>query len=235
MTFLYFYMMNKFILWINELPFAVWDKIPANILTTWLLYATVILIAGWLINKNSKMLQWSLVCLAGFLLAHGIINWQIKSQQKIIVYNVPQHRAIDFVAGNKYRFVGDSILLVDGLLQNFHLKPGRISLQLNKRTDTMAPCSQQGMFYQFADKKILVIDKPVWFDTTAEKISVDMIVISKSPKLYIPQLVKVFNCNKFIFDASNSLWKIEKWKQDCDKLNLQYHSVPEQGAFMMDL
>ena len=54
-------------------------------------------------------------------------------QQKLIVYNVPQHRAIDFADGNHYRFTGDSALLEEGLLQNFHLKPGRIAQQLNDR------------------------------------------------------------------------------------------------------
>lgn len=228
------WLMNKFILWVNEFPFALWDKIPANVFTTWLLYATVICIAAWLLNKNSRMLQWSLAFFTGFVLLHGIIAWQIKSQQKMIVYNVPQHQAIDFVEGNNYRFVGDSILLVDGILQNFHLKPGRIALQLNKKVDSMAACFNKTGFYQFGYKKIVVLDETVSFESQ-KKMDVDYIVISKSPKIYIPQLVKVFNCNKFIFDASNSLWKIEKWKQDCDKLNLPYHSIPEQGAFVVDL
>jgi competence protein ComEC len=228
------WLMNKIILWVNELPFAVWDKIPANVFTTWLLYATVICIAAWLINKNKKMLQWSLAFCAGFVLLHTIIAWQIKSQQKFIVYNVPQHQAIDFVEGNNYRFVGDSILLVDGLLQNFHLKPGRIALQLNKKVDSLPACFDKNGFYHFGNKKILVLDETFAFESE-KKMDVDYIVISKSPKVYIPQLVKTFNCNKFIFDASNSLWKIEKWKQDCDKLNLQYHSIPEQGAFVTDL
>src|SRR5207249_2792976 len=97
-------LMNKFILYINQLPFAVWDRIPANITSTWLLYAVVVCSAGWLLNKNKKMLRFSLLCLAGFILMHGIINWNVKSQQKIIVYNVSQHQAIDFVNGNNYQF-----------------------------------------------------------------------------------------------------------------------------------
>ncbi len=227
-------LMNKIILWVNELPFAVWDKIPSNIFTTWLLYATVICIAAWLINKNKNMMQWGLACGAGFVLMHTGIAWEVKSQQKLIVYNVPQHQAIDFIAGNNYRFVGDSILLVDGVLQNFHLKPGRIALQLNKKVESMAACFDKSGFYQFGNKKIAVLDETAHFESE-KKMNVDYIIISKSPQLAIPQLVKTFNCNKFIFDASNSLWKIEKWKQDCDKLNLPYHSVPEQGAFVTDL
>jgi len=63
----------------------------------------------------------------------------------------------------------------------------------------------------------------------------NIILISKNPKLHIPQLASVFNCKTIVFDASNSLWKIDRWKEDCDKLNLQYYSVPDNGAYVLDL
>ena len=45
-----------------------------------------------------------------------------------------------------------------------------------------------------------------------------------------------FSIVQFIyFDASNPMWKIEKWKKDCEELHLRFHSVPEQGAFITDL
>lgn len=229
------WLMNKIILWINNFSFAVWDKIPANILSTWLLYATVIGLSAWLMNKNKKVLRFSLFALLAFVMVHAYGNWQIKNQQKLIVYNVPQHQAIDFVKGNNYIFNGDSVLLEDGMLQNFHLKPGRIALQLNNRTNTIATCWQQQMFYQFGNKRVLVIDKSVAFEPLQQKIDVDIIIISKSPKLYIPQLAQVFNCKQYVVDASNSLWKIGKWKKDCEELHLQLHSVPEKGAFVLDL
>jgi len=30
------------------------------------------------------------------------------------------------------------------------------------------------------------------------------------------------------------MWKIDKWKKDCEELHLHFHSVPEQGAFVTD-
>ena len=229
------WLMNKIILWINDFSFAVWDKIPANVASTWLLYAVVIGISVWLINKNKKVLRFSLFALLAFVMQHAYDNWQIKNQQKIIVYNVPQHQAIDFVHGNKYIFHGDSVLLEDGMLQNFHLKPGRIALQLNNRTDSIQSITSYQPFYQFGNKKILIIDRPLVFEPLQQKIDVDIIIISKSPKLYIPQLAAVFNCNQYVVDASNSLWKIGKWKKDCEELHLQLHSIPEKGAFVLDL
>ena len=229
------WLMNQVILKINALPYTTWDKIPASVLSTILLYAVVFGVSAWLLNKNLKAFRLAMLCLLGFTVVQSYANWQIKNQQKLIVYNVPQHKAIDFVTGNDFFFIGDSVLLKDGMLQNFHLKPGRIALQLNNRKDSIPELFQQEQFYQFGNKRVLLIDKPLAFEALNKKIDVDIIIISKSPKLYIPQLARVFNCREYVFDASNSLWKIGKWKQDCDKLNLPYYSIPEKGAFQSDL
>ena len=148
---------------------------------------------------------------------------------------MPSHKAIDFVSGNSYHFVGDDDLVTDGLLQNFHLKPGRISLMLNTKEDDGINLYRHNNFYQFHDKRILIIDSAVVYMPAAEKMYVDYIIISKNPKIFMPMLAAVFNCNLYVFDASNPLWKIDKWKKDCEELHLRFHSVPEQGAFVTDL
>jgi competence protein ComEC len=227
--------MNKFILWVNDLPFAVWDRIPATVISTWLLYATVLAFAAWLMRKNKKYFQVAMGVLLLFVLLGTHYKWQAYKQQKLIVYNVPQHRAIDLISGNRYRFIGDSILLEDGLLQNFHLKPGRIARQLKSRADSLNNLFQQNMFYQFKAKRILVLDKPVIFNPALPKINIDVIILSKNPKLSIIQLAKVFNAGQFVFDASNPLWKIKQWQQECKSLQVNYHSVPEAGAFIYDI
>lgn len=229
------WLMNKIILTVNNVSFAVWDRIPATVLSTCLLYAAVVGISVWLIGKNKTMFKFSLMALLAFVIVQAYSKWEIKNQQKLIVYNVPQHQAIDMVQANEYKFIGDSVLLEDGMLQNFHLKPGRIALQLTYQKDTVANCVQHAPFYQFGSKRVLIIDRPLVFEAQQQKIDVDMIIISKSPKLYIPQLAAVFNCNQYVADASNSLWKIGKWKKDCEQLHLHLHSVPEKGAFIVDL
>ncbi|MEP7255252.1 MAG: ComEC/Rec2 family competence protein, partial [Ferruginibacter sp.] len=229
------WLMNKVILRVNELSFAVWDKIPATVFSTWLLYAVVIGLSAWLINKNKKYFQLAMIFFLAFVISYTYNNWQILKQQKLIVYNVARHQAIDFVSGTNYQFVGDSILLEDDLSQNFHLKPGRIAFQLNNRQDTLNDFFQHEMFYQFQNKRIVIINAPFLTETPQQKIDVDLVIISKDPKLYISQLTKVFNCKQFVFDASNPLWKIEKWQKECDALHLPSHSIPGQGAFVYDI
>ena len=229
------WMMNKIILWINDLSFAVWDKIPATVISTWLLYGIVILFSAWLINKNKKYFQFAIVCLVAFMFQNSFYAWQFTNQQKLVVYNVPRYQAIDFISGNKYKFIGDSILLQDGLLQNFHLKPGRITQQLNNRTDTLTAVFNQGMFYQFNLKRIGIINKAILADSVQQKIELDVLVISKNPKLSITQLTKIFNCKQFVFDASNPTWKIENWIMECKTLKVKFFSIPANGAFIYNI
>ncbi len=229
------WLMNATVLFINRLPFSLWDGVAASVTSTLLLYCLVICICFWLLNKNKFAFRLSMFTLFAFTALTAYTKWQTFQQQKLIVYNVPQHEAIDFINANEYKFIGDSILLADGMLQNFHLKPGRIALQLNKRVNHIPSLYESNNFYEFNNKKILLVQRSVTFAPLQQKINVDYIIISKNPKLYISQLVNVFNCGQIIFDASNSLWKIEKWKKDCEQLHLRCFSVPEEGAFVMDL
>lgn len=227
--------MNRFILWVNEFSFAVWDEIPANVLSTWLLYVMVTALSVWLIRKNKKYFQVGLTALLAFAMLSAYNKWKTANQQKLIVYNVPKQQAIDIINGNRYLFVGDSILLEDGALQNFHLKPGRIAQQLNGRTAVLAGVFQQGIFYQFNNRKVLILDKAMNFEPVPERIKLDLVIISKNPKLDITSLAKIFHCTQFVFDASNPAWKIKKWQQECRLLHLNYHSVPEDGAFIYNV
>jgi competence protein ComEC len=228
-------MMNSFIGWVNTFSFSLWDKIPSTFTTTCFLYFTVIGICIWLLTKNKWYVKIGLLSLSIFIATHAYLNWQIKNQQKIIVYNVPQHQAIDFVMGNTYQFIGDSILLQDGLLQNFHLKPGRISLQLTTKVDSLKQLFHQNIFYKFLQKKILLINNEIAVEKPAVKIDIDLIVISKNAKMQIIELYNIFNCKQIVFDASNSLWKITQWKKQCEELHLQCYSVSDEGAYIVDL
>jgi competence protein ComEC len=153
----------------------------------------------------------------------------------MIVYNIPKHQAIDFVSGNNYQFIGDSVLSADPTFQNLQLKPGRIALQLNKKMDSLPSIFNKENFYLFKNKRVLLIDSKITFTPSQQKTDLDIIVISKSPKLYISQLASVFNCKQYVFDGSNSLWKIDKWKKDCEKLHLPFYSIPDQGAFILNI
>lgn len=228
-------LMNNIIRWFNELPFAVWDQLHATVASTILMYGVVFAVSTWLLNKYNKALLTALGFLLSFVVLRSYNQWCFSSQSQLIVYNVPRHQAIDFVSGHEYSFIGDSILLEDAVLRNFHLKPGRISMQLQHSTDSLPGLLQKEIYYQWGNKKIVLIDRPLSFSSSGDKQDADIIILSKNAGIHISELAAVFNCKRYVFDASNSLWKIANWQKECEALHLQCYSIPEQGAFVADL
>src|ERR1035437_4943872 len=65
------WLMNKIILWFNDLPFALWDRISASVASTLILYAFIVCAGYWLLNKSKTALRLSLLLLLGFVILTG--------------------------------------------------------------------------------------------------------------------------------------------------------------------
>lgn len=229
------WLMNYFIEACNRFPFSRLDNIYSNVLSTWLLYAIVIAACCWVLYKSKPMFRLVLSGLFAFMLLQAYTKLKAYQQRKLIVYNVPRHSAMDFIAGNKYVFWGDSILQRDGLLQNFHLKPARIFLQVDKNENHLNGLQQERNYWRFIDKKILLVDTTVFYEPLVIKFPVDVLVISNDPAVKISAITNAIKPSIILFDASNSLWKIANWKKECIALALPCFSIPEQGAFVLNI
>jgi competence protein ComEC len=225
--------MNSFIEEISRIPFAVYDGIQNSIVETVFLYGVVTGLSLWLLHKKKNFLFAGLASLFALLVTGAYLNFKLRQQQKVIVYNVPRMPAIDFISGNDCAFVGDTALLNDQYLEKFYVKPSRILHKVALKSN-LANLYVGYPFLQFFSKKILIVDKPFKFKNQ-NKISLDLIVVSRNPRLYISELAAAFDCKQYVFDGSNSSWRIKLWKKDCDSLHLRSHSTVDEGAFVMNV
>ena len=224
--------MNGFITWVDHFSFAVTDGIQHNPLQTILLYAFIAAVGIWLLQKNVKALKWSLGFLVLFFMVQSFSLYQTKRQQKLIVYNLSQHTAVDLMLGDHYFFAGDPELLQDGFLRNFHLKPSRILHRTYQSPVLLS--SAKNNSYVINGKKIMHINQSYFYDSLSTRIKADVVIVSKNPRLFINDLLKSVDCKLLIFDSSNPQWKINLWKKDCERLHLNYFCTSEQGAFVMN-
>ena len=228
------WLMNSFIEHMEMMPNSLWNNLQISIMQTIFIYAAIIAIAIWLMEKKKNYFPVGLAAILGFTILRSFSFWQASHQQKIVVYNVPQHQAIDFIDGREYQFKGDSILSEDGFLQNFHLKPSRIINRISETNDTPSLLHGNNIFV-FGSKRILLIDQNISPASSNAKTKVDAIIISKNPTLKIADLANAFDCNQWVFDASNSSSKINKWQQECEQLHLSSHAVVDKGAFVLNM
>jgi len=227
--------MNIYITNVNDLPFSVWPNIQVSILQVIFLYGFIIGIAGWLFFKNNRSF---LVGLSFFLVftVYRCIDILLKSnQQKLIVYDVPQHSAIDIIDGNNFLFEGDNMMTQESLLSEFYLKTARIFYRI-KPSNGLPYISFCKNIITSKNKTILIINKSFSNIALYEgKIKIDVLIITQNPDVQISDLLAKFDCNLYVFDSSIPPKKVVSWVKDAAANHLQCVSVGERGAFEMNL
>ncbi len=228
------WLMNKVIDLFDKMPLSLVDGIYATPATTFLLYGVIICTSVALLQRNKFYIKSALGFLIAFTGVWAFGKVTFAQQKKMIIYNVSRHTAVDFISGNNYFFYGDEDFVASGTLQNFNLKPARVALQAKESRDTLTSLSHSGYLWEFYNKKLMVIDSTVKLKQVSLKVSVDVLLISKKPKINISDITNAVNPAVIVIDGSNSLWKIGEWKKECEKLHLRCHITGEQGAFILD-
>lgn len=87
----------------------------------------------------------------------------------------------------------------------------------------------------FEGKKILRISGRLPDKLPAERMKIDYILLSHNPHVDISCLREYFIYELIIFDSSNAPFLLRKWKSAAKKLPLRCFSVPDEGAFVVNL
>lgn len=224
-------LLNSVIEYAATIPYAVWDGLQIHVSQALLLYLIIAALSGWIWYKHNWLLHSALSACLLFTTIRACSFRQASQQQKIIVYNIPRHSAIDFIAGRQYYCVADSALMANEATQNFHLKPSRIFHRINPVTQLPGLLAADN-FFLFGKHTLLLVDSAISLPALAEKIPVDWIVLSNNARVYIRQLIQTFACRQIIIDGSNSRSAISRWKKECSQYGITVHAVTEEGAFV---
>lgn len=227
-------LMNKFILHINELPFAVWDALHISFAQLLLLLIATGFFAGWIFNSSTRYLLAGLGSLLAFCTLRATAIIQHKQQEKLVVYNVSKHSAIDFIDGSTCRFAGDSIVLTDVLQRNFNIRPARIKDQVYSAANDMLP-NIENYILLTGNSRILVLSKPVSVNQPDKKIPLGILILTGNTAHDPLAISNLFNCNIIVADATIPEWKAIKLKKEFEQLHLRFYSVAQQGAFTLKL
>ena len=226
--------LNNFIEGVNKIPFAITSGLQISFTELIFVYTCISATAWWFLHKNKTGAYLAIASLFMITLFRTAALWSASQQQKIIVYNIPRHSAIDVISGQHYYFKGDSDIIQDPFIQNFYLQPCRLLHRLNNRHNPGNILVWKNLF-RLGHTTFMVVDQPPEPAQTAPKIAVDCIVLSKNPSVTITGLTDVFTCRRFVFDPSNPVWKVAQWRQECSRLGISCFSVADQGAFVLNV
>lgn len=221
--------MNGVIERTSRLPFAVTSQIAFDGSLAFLVYGFIFFAARWLMEKRTRALVTATGFLFCILLLRSITFIKHSGQQKLIVYNTPKQSSIDILEGSHAVFLGNQNPAVQQVLLPARTFMGVVG------ADTLYHTIIHYPLIAGVHKKIWIINQNFQPEEISSPVAVNLVLLSGNPNIPLPQLAGLFHCKEYVFDSSNPLWKIQKWKKEADSLHLRHHSVPEQGAFVTDL
>ncbi len=223
--------MNSYIERIETVSFFFFFGFSLTIEQTLLLLIAFVTFCFWLMEKRKWMLWTGFASFLLFICLRSLSFYDAYHQQKLVVYNVPKYPAIDIISGRTYSFLGDSTLLSNDFIRNFHIQPSRVLHRISQKQSLPMECKE----FEFGNKKIAILDSTSHFTPLDPKKKLDVLILSGNPKIYISNLLKTFSIQQIVIDGSVPGWKSRLWKNDCDSFHIRCHDVSEKGAFVMNL
>lgn len=234
-------LLNGSIHTIEALPFSVTKGAYISIIEMIAIFLVIVSIIYFLVNNKKPALIFGVFSLCILFTSFTIKKYNHLSQKRIIIYNVKNHTAIDFVDGKDNVFLADSAIIKDNKTIDFNISNNRnkngiakiSELAINEETKFMSDnLLIINGFIQYYDKKIALVDRAVY---SKKKIDVDYLIIKNNPDFTLEEIKTMYNFRKLIFDTSNKSYYLRKLIQECKKTGTDYYSVQDSGAFIINI
>lgn len=226
--------MNFVIFSVEKIPFSLIEDISITPLQCVLLLAMIA--TSVLLIQFRKF--YYVVMAAGLVLIFAGTQWidfsQDLTHQKLTVYKVPGHRAMDLTQGGTTYFFSDSALQDDKI--RFHIRPNRLMAGVG----VVSNGSGQSFTRQRAgyclmywnDKTILyLLDKDFQLP---EKVEIDFLIIGNNAVRSLGAIADQIKASRIVLDSSNSFYIADRLLKESPAEG-SVHSVLHQGAFSINL
>ncbi len=227
------YLINEGVFLIEELPFSLISNIYITTLQTWMIIGLLLCLFLFFQKKRIYYLQLTLVltCLFGVTKAKHI--YANSKLQKMTIYKINNHTAIDLISAGKSKLLTDSVLWNNADKKRFHITPNQLrsgiySSQLAnyERVEDKSDL----VSFDWQGEQLTILDVPIYRYSFDEKIISPYLLISKGFKGSLSEINKTFEYDLLIIDGSLSSYRANKLEQEAKELEINYYSVFHNGA-----
>ncbi len=244
---------NFLLQYIQQLPFSTFQGLSISSFQYYLLYAIMGSLVFFFLVNQAKYLKLMLLFVLFFLAEIAWQQYESTYQSAIHIYHINNGTAIEFVEGRQSIILSDSLMQANQSLSSFHVTPNHQKMKIAQskllglkdwnalnQTSSSNNSFDSHLFWhppfvQFHDKKLLILNNRFYQYHHNTDIQIDYLILSQNIHANLYRLNECVHFNGVIMDASNSPWRIKKWKQQCLDLGIPYYDIRENGAFVEQL
>ncbi|MFZ6013466.1 MAG: ComEC/Rec2 family competence protein [Bacteroidota bacterium] len=226
--------LNGIVFAVEKFPFSLSEDIYISSEQALLLMGMIIAIVL-LFERRRFYYVFFIICLVS---GYSMLSWihfrTEVAKQKMIVYKVPGHSAMDFIDKGKAYFLADTSLWRQEKKINYHIRPHRIMTGVSNVTKM--PFVRKvtgGELISWKGKTILMITGRDF--QCPGQLSVDFLLVTRNALTNLSQIKSGLHYSKLILDSSNSFYIADKLKAQAAQRHIEVHSVLHQGAFEVNL
>jgi competence protein ComEC len=234
-------LLNAAVVYIRDLPFAVTDAVSFGVPEVYVMYAFIIFLFLYFRKRKYVYLKMSLCMLIAGLGLQVMERLKELHQKEFIVYAIPRMRVVDFVCGREHVLLADASY--SEKIAGSYMKPNWCNLGLHAPVMATTHMRTATVFIedeaiQFYTKRIILLKdsrKIKELRQQGKSMTVDYVIVSENMNIGMEEVKAVYKPGCIVFDASNSFYRLEKWKNECRLLQQPCYAVADSGAYIADL
>jgi competence protein ComEC len=241
------WLLNKVVLTIESLPYALFKGIYITWFDICLLYILTCFITLYLLRKRIVYFVLGLCTIFVFIFYGLIREYQGSIHKEVIVYHENNNSVLQFRNGNQ------SIWLVSENNEriNRYIERARDAMYSNENQvillDSVIRQSKgkglrlnnwlwiRGNFLQFGSKKVLITDGKEVRDIMDYSVHVDYLIIRNSKVFYAENVFQHYLTSKVVIDSSNSKFKAKRLEKIFTDKNIPVFNILSSGALRIEL
>jgi hypothetical protein len=227
--------LNKFIFWLDDLPYSIIQGVSISWIELLAIYAIVFLGASLLIVLKPKPLLALLVIALFLVVWNGFEKLRQSQQQLVVCYAVKGNNAIAIIKGTTAYIDFDSLLLKNESSMLFNIRHHWWNLDIKE----LKPIQEfenlvaidNGYVFEYKNKRFTVFNSNnQWSKQYQFKLNTDVLLLTKNAKVYLDNALNVVEPKTIAADASNKRYKVKKWQQVAEEMDVEFIDVAKRGA-----
>ncbi len=237
------FIMNYLILWIEQLPYAVFRELYITRTESLILIIALFLIIQIFNHGIRNYLLPLLMMVIIFFSSVTLRNIQQFQQSRMVVYGLNRYTAIDFIYGKEHIMLADSNLMKDEFALGFNLEKywsqsGIASKPLWFGKDDIVKHShikKEGQVISFNGKTIALWEKDNRKKIVPpKKLKVDYVLITGNVPERLQELLLYYEFDYLVLDLSLPVWNADKWKAEAIASKVNLYDIRQSGALIVN-